>query len=488
MMSPILYWYRQDLRIHDLPGLAAAAATGRPLIPCYILDDRAPGHWRAGAASRWWLHHSLTALAADLERAGGCLVLRRGDTIDELLRLARETGARDIFCSRMYEPWAVELEEHLHARCKADGIEVKRHRGVLLHEPETISTQSGGPYKVFTPFWRACVAAGPPVEPKSLPEDTRWSGASVASDILPDWQLCPEKPDWASAWRQWWTPGSCGAFDKLQAFLQTGIEDYTDGRDFPALERTSRLSPHLHYGEISPAELWHRVHRAVDGDPALAGQAKKFLGELGWREFSYHLLHHFPSLPEQPFKEEFGRFPWQAGEQRLRAWQRGETGYPLVDAGMRELWHTGYMHNRVRMIVASFLTKHLLIHWRKGADWFWDTLVDADLANNSASWQWVAGSGADASPYFRIFNPVVQGKKFDCSGAYIRQWIPELADLPDRRIHAPWEAPHGVLEQAGIRLGDTYPRPIVEHKRARENALAAYASLDRQHNDRRVAV
>jgi len=488
MTSPIIYWYRQDLRTHDLPGLAAAAASGQPVIPCYILDDRAPGHWRPGGASRWWLHHSLASLAADLDAMGGRLVLRRGDTLDELERLARETGARQVFCSRMYEPWAVELEQRLHARFTTAGIDFKRHRGVLLHEPETICTQGGNPYKVFTPFWRACLAAGQPAEPVSLPRDTRWSKASVVSDDLRAWQLCPDKPDWAAAWPRWWTPGSRGARDKLDTFLQSGIEDYADGRDFPALDRTSRLSPHLHFGEISPRVLWHRVQRAADIDPDRAGQVAKFLGELGWREFSCHLLHHFPTLPEQPFRAEFGRFPWQANEQRLRAWQRGQTGYPLVDAGMRELWATGYMHNRVRMIAASFLTKHLLVHWRKGAEWFWDTLVDADLANNSCSWQWVAGSGADASPYFRIFNPVVQGKKFDGEGAYIRKWVPELATLPDRYIHAPWEAPDDVLKTAGVRLDATYPLPVVEHKAARDNALAAYASLDGERRPASVAV
>ena len=477
MTTPIIFWYRQDLRTHDLPGLAAAAATGRPLVPCYILDDENPGAWRLGAASRWWLHHSLAALAADLAAQGGTLVLRRGASQDVLEHLVRDTGARDIVCTRMYEPWAADLENRLHKSLSTAGINFKRYGGALLHEPETISNRSGQPYKVFTPFWRQCLASPDPAPPGAMDGNVAWWDGAIDSDPLPAWRLCPERPDWAAAWSRWWRPGSAGALEKLDVFLQQGLEDYSEGRNHPALERTTRLSPHLHFGELSPRELWHRVRQAAAGNPALETQVGKFLSELGWREFSHHLLHHFPTIPEASFRAPFREFPWLADENRLRAWQAGQTGYPIVDAGMRELWHTGYMHNRVRMIVASFLTKHLLIHWREGARWFWDTLVDADLANNSCGWQWVAGSGADAAPYFRIFNPVTQGKKFDGGGVYVRQWVPELAPLPDRYLHAPWEAPADVLDKAGITLGNHYPHPIVDHKHARKSALAAYASL-----------
>jgi deoxyribodipyrimidine photo-lyase len=477
MTSPILFWYRQDLRIDDLPGLAAAAATGRPIVPCYILDDETPGAWRAGAASRWWLHHSLSSLSAELAELGGNLVLKRGESADILEQLVQATGAGDVFCTRMYEPWAADLENRLHTRLPDAGIGFKRYGGTLLFEPENIRNRSGQPYKVFSPFWRECLAAAEPAQPKDLDRKATWWDGVIDSDLLADWQLRPERPDWAADWERWWTPGSAGAAEKLDTFLQRGLQDYSEGRNHPALERTTRLSAHLHHGELSPGQVWHRVRRAASDDPALDAQVDKFLSELGWREFSYHLMHHFPSLYEEAFKAPFREFPWLDNGDWLRAWQSGLTGYPMVDAGMRELWHTGYMHNRVRMIVASFLTKHLLIHWRRGAEWFWDTLVDADLANNSCGWQWVAGSGADASPYFRIFNPVTQGEKFDKKGVYIRQWIPELAQLPDRYLHAPWKAPADTLERAGITLGVHYPLPLVEHKSARESALAAYASL-----------
>jgi deoxyribodipyrimidine photo-lyase len=475
--TPVLFWYRQDLRVDDLPGLAAAAATDRPVIPCFILDDDTPGHWRIGAASRWWLHHSLVSLSAELKEPGAQLVLRRGEPLRVLQTLTEETGAQAIYCTRMYEPWAAELEGRLHNHFTAAGITFKRYCGALLHEPESISNQSGQPYKVFTPYWRQCLAAPEPPAPQPLTADIHWYDGAIDSDDLADWRLCPSAPDWAAGWDRLWQPGSTGAAERLDNFLRADVDDYSEGRDHPAQERTTRLSAHIHHGEISPRAIWHRARRAAAGNAALEKEVEKFLSELGWREFSHYLLHHFPRVQDTAFKAPFDQFPWLSDDTRLRAWQRGLTGYPLVDAGMRELWQTGYMHNRVRMIVASFLTKHLLIHWRKGAEWFWDTLLDADLANNSCGWQWVAGSGADASPYFRIFNPVAQGKKFDVKGAYIRRWVPELSALPDKHLHAPWDAPAEVLASAGVLLGDTYPGPIVDHKAARESALAAYASL-----------
>ncbi|MEJ2532706.1 MAG: deoxyribodipyrimidine photo-lyase [Halioglobus sp.] len=450
MNEPIIFWFRQDLRIHDLPGLRAAVATQRPLIACYILDEMAPGDWVPGGASRWWLHQSLAALNDDLRKMGGRLLLLKGETLSMLQGLLKESGATALYCSRQYEPWAAALEHSVHDAMMEQAVDFRRFPGSLLFEPEAIATQSGGPFKVFTPFWRKCCSETSPASPKDAPENITWCEEELASENLEGWRLQPTDPDWASHWREWWQPGSEGALRRLEQFFDGAIENYDEGRDHPALEATTRLSPHLHFGEISPRQVWHAAREHGSHTPAHVDQVDKFLSELGWREFSYHLLHHFPDITDEPFREQFSRFPWLGSPQSLEAWQRGETGYPLVDAGMRELWQTGYMHNRIRMVVASFLTKHLLIHWRAGARWFWDTLVDADLANNSAGWQWVAGSGADASPYFRIFNPVTQGEKFDADGIYIRRWVPELAGLPDRYLGRPWEAPVEVLEAGGV--------------------------------------
>lgn len=478
MTSPIIFWFRQDLRLRDHPGLSAAAATGRPVLPLFILDHDSPGDWRPGGASRWWLHHSLAALDADLRaRYGDGLLLRQGKAADVLAELCESAGADTVYCTRRYEPWAAGLEESLHTRLETAGIDFRRYPGTLLFEPGSILNQAGEPFKVFTPFWRHCLRQPEPPMPRPAPEKLDLLQHSLPGEPLEDWQLTPRRPDWASEWPQLWQPGAEGAGDRLQAFLAETVEDYDAGRNHPAREATSRLSPHLHCGEISPRMVWHAARNASRERPALADEVNKFLSELGWREFAYHLLHFFPDLPEAPFKTRFKAFPWRRGKNALRAWQQGQTGYPVVDAGMRQLWQTGYMHNRLRMVTASFLTKHLLLHWRHGEDWFWDTLVDADLANNAAGWQWVAGSGADAAPYFRIFNPVTQGQKFDADGDYVRRWVPELRELPDKYLHRPFEAPAEVLEAAGVTLGDTYPQPIVEHKAAREAALAAYEEV-----------
>ncbi|MEE4144440.1 MAG: deoxyribodipyrimidine photo-lyase [Halieaceae bacterium] len=477
MPSPIIYWFRQDLRTRDLPGLLAATATGRPVVACYILDEVSAGEHAPGSASRWWLHHSLESLAAELAGLGGSLVLRRGSAALELDRLIGETGAEAVYCSRLYEPWADRLEAGLHDSLGARGVDFRRYPGALLFEPGKVMNQSGGPFKVFTPFWRHCRAASPPARPRPRPADISWFDGSVDSDTLATWELLPRAPNWAEGWPALWQPGSAGACKRLDLFLAGPVEDYSEGRNHPAKEATSRLSAHLHFGEISPRVVWHAARDLAHRESHSEQQVDKFLSEMGWREFSHHLLYHFPHVDSEPFKPQFREFPWLGDETALRAWQQGQTGYPIVDAGMRELWHTGYMHNRIRMVVASFLTKHLLVHWRAGARWFWDTLVDADLANNSCGWQWVAGSGADASPYFRIFNPVIQGEKFDAQGDYLRRWVPELALLPDRYLNRPWEAPAGVLEKAGVRLGDNYPYPLVDHKSARESALAAYAAI-----------
>lgn len=477
MKKPIIFWFRQDLRLRDLPGLSAALATGRPVLACYILDDESPGQWQLGGASRWWLHHSLLALSEEIAAAGGQLYLARGRPQLILAELARESGSDAIFCSRQYEPWARELEDQLHEVLQRKGVELKRYSGTLLWEPETVKNLAGEPYKVFTPFWKKC--RGLPIAQETAPTVafSRWHFKFDTAALLAEWQLLPTSPDWASHWRQLWQPGAVGAESKLDLFLRGAIAEYGEGRDYPARESTSGLSPHLHFGEISPARVFRAVQHAALVNPTLEQESGKFLSELGWREFSYHLLFHFPSLPEQAFKPDFAAFPWAGGVSQLKAWQRGATGYPIVDAGMRELWHTGYMHNRVRMVAASFLCKHLLVDWRAGQRWFWDTLVDADLANNACGWQWVAGSGADASPYFRIFNPTTQAQKFDGEGDYIRRWLPELAALPDRYLHQPWVAPQEVLNSSGVRLGETYPYPVVDHRDAREAALAAYADI-----------
>ncbi|MCG8503204.1 MAG: DNA photolyase family protein [Sphingomonadales bacterium] len=463
--DPIIVWFRQDLRLADHAALSAAVESGRPVIPVYILDDAAPGAWRMGGASRWWLHDSLKSLSRSLADLGSRLILRRGESAAVLDKLGHETGAAAVYASAAYEPWA---------RASEARIDPKLFEGATLHSFDQIRTEQGLPYRVFTPFWRACLKAEPPARPlpspRSIPAPAGWP----ASDKLESWRLTPAKPDWAGGLRETWEPGEAGAHARLARFLDTGrVGSYGEGRDFPAHEKTSRLSPHLHFGEISPRQVWH----AVSALPGAGDGGRQFLREVGWREFSIHLLLHAPHMPEAPLKADFEAFPWCEDAAALTAWQRGLTGYPLVDAGMRELWATGWMHNRVRMVAASFLVKHLLIHWRHGEDWFWDTLVDADLASNAASWQWVAGSGADAAPYFRIFNPTMQAEKFDPDGTYIRRWVPELARLAAAHVHVPWTAPREVLAEAGILLGETYPRPIVDHAAARARALAAYERI-----------
>lgn len=477
MATPLIYWFRQDLRLDDLPALRAAAKSGQPVLPVYIFDEDAPGQWQPGGASRWWLHHSLAALGNALHERGGALYLARGHTQEVLDDLIAETGANKVFCSRQYEPWAREHEQSLYAHLAEQGVELKRFAGHLLFEPEVIANKQGLPYKVFTPFWRHLRAQEQPCEPAGPSEVAHWQPLPGGGDALDDWQLLPRDPDWAHGWEQLWVPGEAAARDKLWAFLENTVENYDQGRNFPATQSTSLLSPHLHFGEISPARICATAREFSQRSEGMADAVEKFLSEVGWREFSSHLLFHFPHIPESSFNTRFERFPWAGNAQHLRAWQRGITGYPLVDAGMRELWQTGYMHNRVRMVVASFLCKHLLIDWRAGQRWFWDTLLDADLANNACSWQWVAGSGADAAPYFRIFNPITQGRKFDKAAQYIRHWVPELAALPDKHVHAPWEAPADVLTAADVALGETYPEPIVEHRSARESALAAFATI-----------
>ena len=474
--APTIMWFRQDMRVQDNPALVRAVSGGGPVIPVYILDDISPEPWAHGGASRWWLHNSLTALAAELADRGANLVLRRGDARSVLLDLARITKAGRVVASRCYESWAIELETDLHRELKAVGVEFSRFAGTLLFDPDQVRTGSDGPYKVYSPFWRA-VSDRKMRAPVPAPQHIKGPVKSVASDDLSSWSLLPTTPDWAGGLREKWSPGEKTALASLDNFLNGGLRGYDANRNRPDLSGTSRLSPHLRFGELSPATCWYEAKAAAEGSPESAKGLATYLKELVWREFSYHLLYHFPTLPKVPFRPEFTRFPWKTDAERLYAWQRGLTGYPIVDAGMRELWTTGWMHNRVRMITGSFLVKDLMIAWQEGQAWFWDCLVDADLASNSASWQWIAGSGADAAPYFRVFNPRKQGEKFDSEGLYVRRWVPELAKLPDEYLHAPATAPLEVLAEAGVILGQTYPHPIVDHAEARDVALNAFASL-----------
>ncbi len=462
--APVILWLRRELRLHDNAALGAACDSGRPVLPVYILDDTTPGRWSPGGASRWWLHHSLAALGADLAQRGAPLVLRRGRIADELPRLMHDTGAAAVHAGLPSEPWA-------RAAIGALDLPIHLHRTLTLHEPDAIRTQSGGPYGVFTPFARACRARGAPPRPRPAPERILAARPPV-SDRLEDWHLLPSRPDWAGGLRATWQPGEAGARRRLRHFVQHILPAYDASRNTPGMDGTAMLSPALHFGEISPDAAWRAAATAGDGKGVEVWQ-----NELLWREFSAHLLWHHPTLPEAPLRREYARMPWRRDAAALTAWQRGRTGVPIVDAGMRQLWHTGWMHNRVRMIVASFLVKHLLLPWQDGQDWFWDTLVDADLASNSAQWQWVAGSGADAAPYFRIFNPVLQGWKFDTDGAYVRRWVPELTRLPDRALQAPWDASGLELEAAGIRLGRDYPAPVVDLATGRARALAALQTV-----------
>jgi deoxyribodipyrimidine photo-lyase len=465
--APTLLWFRQDLRLTDNPALAAAVKAG-PVIPVFILDDETPGQWKAGGATRWWLHHSLEALATDLRKLGSDLVLRHGPADKVIPALVKQTGATAIFWNRQYEPWAIARDTRIKDSLKANGIKAESFNASLLREPWEMKTGSGGPYRVFTPFWRAARQQLGTVETLARPKAIAAPAAWPATDKLAAWKLLPVKPNWATGFTPLWTPGEQGARKRLDGFLAGTIGGYAANRDRPDIEATSRLSPHLHFGEISPRQLWKAATAAAQSK-GQETNADKFLAEVGWREFSYHLLYHFPHLPERNYKESFDAFPWADSDTNFRKWCRGQTGYPIVDAGMRELWTTGFMHNRVRMVAASFLIKHLLIPWQRGEAWFWDTLVDADLASNSASWQWVAGSGADAAPYFRIFNPVMQGEKFDPAGAYVRKWVPELATCSPKFIHRPWDAP----DFARLR----YPAPMVDHATARDRALKAFKTL-----------
>ncbi len=449
MTEPQIVWLRRDLRLADQAAFAAAAVNGAPVIPVYVLDDETAQHRKLGGASRWWLHHSLASLDKDLRKLGSRLILRRGKCEDVLASLAEETGASGVHALRHYEPWWRNAERAVGKR-----LDLHLHDGNFLVPPGTLLTGGGTPYKIFTPFYRAALGQLPPPPPLPVPKlaaPSRWP----ASDALDNWGLLPTRPDWAGEMREAWTPGEAAASHTVDDFIDR-VGQYETARNLPSIDGSSRLSPHLHWGEVSPATVWHALNEQ-------RGEGvESYRRELVWRDFAQNLIAAFPDYPERGFNEAVGRIEWRTSASDLKAWQQGRTGYPIVDAGMRQLWATGWMHNRVRMIAASFLIKHLLIDWKQGERWFWDTLVDADYASNGVNWQWVSGSGLDSSMWVRIMAPLSQSAKFDAA-AYIRQWVPELARLGDEAIHDPVFRPRG------------YPDPLIGHREARERALAAFA-------------
>jgi deoxyribodipyrimidine photo-lyase len=436
-------------------------------VPIFVWAPDEEGDWPPGAASRWWLHRSLASLAAALEKRGSRLILRRGPSGPALADVARATGARAVVWNRRTEPALAARDARVAGDLAAAGLEIATFNAHLLFEPEVVRTRAGQPLQVFTPFWKACLALDDPPGTAAAPRRLAPPAAWPASESLASFGLEPSI-DWAGGLRAAWQPGEAGARRRLAAFVDGAIDDYPSGRDLPGTPGTARLSPHLHFGEIGPRQIWRAVRERRGTTSAEDRSAAAWLREIGWREFAHHLMHHFPHTAEQPLRPAFERFPWRHDDRARRAWERGRTGYPIVDAGMRELWTTGWMHNRVRMIAASFLVKDLLLSWRDGARWFWDTLVDADLANNTLGWQWSAGCGADAAPYFRIFNPTLQGRRFDPDGRYVGRFVPELAGISAKHLHAPWEAP---APPPG------YPAPVVDHRAARDRALAAFATV-----------
>lgn len=475
---PSIVWFRQDLRLEDNPALTAAVVRGDPVIPVFVWAPEEEGHWAPGAASRWWLGRSLAGLDSALRHSGSRLVIRSGSSLETLRTLIAETRAGAVFWNRRYEPAAAGADRAIEAALRSEGVDIAHFNASLLFDPGDILTAAGRPYKVFTAFWNHLLRRRDPSRwlpvPEQIPTPPSWPSSLNTTQL----DLEPQR-DRAARLSRFWSPGEESAAQQLDRFLEGSSGRYLQRRDRTDKVGTSRLSPHLHFGEISPSKVWRVVRGQAAPGSVGDRHATGYLRQIAWREFATHLLHHFPDMPEHPLRSEFAHFPWRADPGDLQAWQKGQTGYPMVDAGMRQLAATGWMHNRARLIVASFLVKHLLLPWHEGARWFWDHLVDADLANNTLGWQWVAGCGVDAAPYFRIFNPVSQGRRFDPRGDYVQSWVPELRKLPGEFIHAPWAAPKSWLETAGVRLGEDYPYPVVEHGAGRQRALAALARMRR---------
>jgi len=465
--TPVILWFRQDLRLEDNPALQAAIQSGKPILPVYILDEAAEGSWTFGEASRWWLHHALTDLRLQLKGLGGELVFQRGKSLELLQNLVSKSGAYALYWNRRYEPLIIKRDKRIKTILSDSGIEVRSFNASLLHEPHTVLKKDNTPFKVFTPYWKHCLKMEKTRMVSALLKKAQFVGGAVRSENLDSWNLLPTIP-WDKEFYDSWKPTVAGGSKLLKQFTRRQLARYGDGRNMLAEDGTSRLSPYLHFGQLGPRQIWDEVSKYdTPGN-------YRYLAEIGWREFSFYLLYHFPHLDLKPLRSEFEDFPWEKDEQLFDAWSKGRTGFPLVDAGMRQLWQTGWMHNRARMITASFLVKHLLQPWQDGAYWFWDTLVDSDLASNSQGWQWTAGCGADASPYFRVFNPILQGKKLDPDGIYVRRWVPEIGRLSNRFIHQPSKAPETELDSAGIRLGIDYPFPIIDHSAGRSRALKAF--------------
>ena len=464
-------WFRQDLRLADNPALTNALEDGKTL-PIFILDNVNSKEHINGAASKWWLHHSLIKLNKSLKNK---LCFFVGNPIDILDEIHKQFEISNIFWSRCYEPWRIKRDKKIKKYFSDQNVNVNTFNGSLLWEPWNIAKKDGTPYKVFTPYYRkGCLNSDKPRMPLPVPNLSNLISIDNHDLKIEDLELMP-KHNWYNKMISLWSPGEEGAHSKIEEFISNGLNNYKEGRNFPSNQNVSQLSPHLHFGEVSPNQVWYRA-KTKEGKLGIKKDLDHFLSELGWREFSFNLLYHFPFLPKENLQKKFDNFPWDNDKDKLKKWQKGLTGYPIVDAGMQELWQTGYMHNRLRMVVGSFLVKNLLLHWHHGERWFWDCLIDADLASNSAGWQWIAGSGADAAPYFRIFNPITQGQKFDPDGKYTRKYLPVLNDMPDKFLFNPWEAPEDVLRSAGVKLGENYPLPIVEIGSSRQKALEAFAT------------
>jgi deoxyribodipyrimidine photo-lyase len=467
-MQPVIIWFRRDLRLADQAAVRAAADSGAPIIAVYVLDDESPKHRKMGDASRWWLHHSLQSLGKALEARGSKLILRRGNSANIIADIAHKAGASAVHALHHYEPWWLNAQKALRKAMSDDDIVLELHHGNYLVPPGSVTTGSGNPYKVYTPFWRALNQHMPPPQPLSTPQSFVAPDDWPVSDDLDEWALLPSKPNWAKGFAEMWTPGEEGAANSLSNFAPKA-DNYDEKRNLPSVADTSFLSPHLHFGEISPATIWHKIMECSQNG---GGDVETYLKEIVWRDYAQNLVFQFPQYGRDNGRSQFDNLPWRDMDNEtvsaeFTAWTKGRTGYPIVDAGMRELWTTGWMHNRVRMITASFLTKHLLIDWRHGEQWFWDTLVDADYASNASNWQWVAGTGMDANMFVRIMAPLTQSEKFD-AGNYIRKWVPELADLDDPHVHDPDEFGH---------RPKGYPRKMIPHKLARQRALDAHDTI-----------